>query len=299
MKTILKCDNIHKKIGKREILKGISFELKEGDIVGVIGENGAGKTTVIKTILSLQSVNNGSIFINDFNIKTEFAKAIEKVGAIVENPDFYMYLSGRCNLELKARLYKDVTEERIDEVVKLVGLENRINDKVYKYSLGMKQRLGIALAILNKPNLLILDEPTNGLDPEGVKILRDILRKFNKEDNVAILISSHALSELENICNKFCIVEDGVIKEEIDINDLKGKSNEICYLIEVDSTENVNLLFKNEIIDNTKFKVWCNKEFIPLIVESLVQDNVKIYSLKEKYVSLEDVYLERIGGNDV
>lgn len=294
---VLKCDNIHKKISKKEILKGISFEIEKGDIFGFIGPNGAGKTTAIKLMLGLQSINAGSVCINGFDIKNDFTKAIERVGAIVENPDFYMYLSGRKNLELKARLY-NIPKERIEEVVKLVGLENRINDKVSKYSLGMRQRLGIAEAILHKPNLLVLDEPTNGLDPEGMRMLKDVLNKLSKE-GVAIFISSHILSELDNFCDKVCIIKEGKIVETSKLYTLKRKSNELCYLIEVDDTKDINLLFKNEIINDTSLKVWCNKEFIPIVIESLVKSNVKIYSVKEEELSLEDAFLERTGGNSI
>ena len=295
---ILKCNDIHKKIGKKEILKGISFEIEKGDILGFIGPNGAGKTTAIKLMLGLQNINSGDVYINGFNIKKDFTKAIERVGAIVENPDFYMYMSGRKNLELKARLYKNITKERIDEVVKLVGLENRINDKVSKYSLGMRQRLGIAEALLHNPNLLVLDEPTNGRDPEGMRMLKDILRKLSN-NGVSIFISSHILSELDNLCNKICIIKDGVIIETSNIKTLKRKSNELCYLIEVDSTNNINLLFKNEIINDNFVKVWCNKEFIPVIIESLINSNIKIYSVKEDDLSLEDAFLQRTGGNTI
>lgn len=291
---VLKCKNICKNIGKKEILKDVSFDIEKGDIFGFIGPNGAGKTTIIKLMLGLQKISSGDVFINGFSIKTDFVNGVDKVGAIVENPDFYMYLSGRKNLELRSRLYKDINKERIDEVVKLVGLENRIDDKVSKYSLGMKERLGIASALLNKPNLLVLDEPTNGLDPEGIKKLKDILKRLS-EEGVSIFISSHILSELDNFCNKICIIKDGSIIETSTLNILKKKSNELCYLIEVDSTENINLLFRNEIIDNRSFKVWCNKEFMPIIVESLVKSNIKVYSVKEVELTLEDVFLERIG----
>jgi len=295
--VVLQCNNLHKKIGKKEILKGISFDIKKGDILGFIGPNGAGKTTAIKLILGLQSINVGDVYINGFNIKTDYRKAIERVGAIVENPDFYMYMTGRKNLLLKARLY-NIPKERIDEVVKLVGLENRIDDKVSKYSLGMRERLGIADALLHNPNLLILDEPTNGLDPEGIKMLKVVLKKLS-EEGVSIFISSHILSELENFCNKICIIKDGKIVESSNISELKRKSNEREYVIEVDSTEDINLLFKNEIINETSFKVWCNKEFIPIIIESLVKGNIKIYSVKEEELSLEDAFLERTGGNQI
>lgn len=292
--TILKCNNICKNIGKKEILKDISFSIEKGDIFGFIGPNGAGKTTVIKLMLGLQKISSGEIYINGFNVDKDFVRAIDKVGAIVENPDFYMYLSGRKNLELRARLYKDISMERIDEVVKLVGLENRIDDKVSKYSLGMRERLGIASALLNKPNLLVLDEPTNGLDPEGIKKLKDILKSLS-EKGISIFISSHILSELDNFCNRICIIKNGKIIEENTLKSLKNKSNELCYIISVDNTENINLIFKNEIIDDSNVKVWCNKEFIPIIVESLVKSSIKVYSIKEVEFTLEDAFLERIG----
>lgn len=296
-RTILKCNDIYKKIGKKEILKGISFEIKEGDILGFIGPNGAGKTTAIKLVLGLQKIDKGSVYINGYNIKSDFTKAIERVGAIVENPDFYMYLSGRKNLILKARLC-NVTKERIDEVVKLVELESRIDDKVSKYSLGMKERLGIALSLLNNPDLLILDEPTNGLDPEGIKLLKSILKKLSS-NGVAILISSHILSELDNFCTNICIIKEGKIIETSNLKEFKKSTNEACYQIEVDNTKNINLLFKNEIIENTKVRVWCNKEFIPVVIESLIKSDVKIYSVKEEEQSLEDVFLEKTGGSKI
>lgn len=186
-KLILKCENLHKQFGKKEILKDVCVDIYEGDILGFIGPNGAGKTTTIKLILGLQSITSGKVEINGFDIQKNFVKAIEKVGAIVENPDLYMYLTGYQNLKLIANLYPEVKEDRIQEVVKQVGLENRIHDKVSKYSLGMRQRLGIAQAILHKPNLLILDEPTNGLDPEGMKEMRELLIRLAKKEHMAIL----------------------------------------------------------------------------------------------------------------
>ena len=154
---ILKCENLHKSFRKKEILKGVSLDVSSGDILGFIGPNGAGKTTTIKLILGLQRIGSGRVTINGFDIQKDFERAISRVGAIIENPDLYMYLSGYDNLKLISNLYKGIDEKRIQEVIKLVGLEKRINDKVSKYSLGMRQRLGVAQAILHKPNLLILD----------------------------------------------------------------------------------------------------------------------------------------------
>ena len=298
-KTVLLCENLNKVIKKKQILDNVSFELNEGEILGFIGPNGAGKTTTIKLVLGLQSITSGTVKINGFDNQKDFVKAIEKVGAIVENPDFYMYLSGRKNLELVANMYKNIDKKRIDEVVKIVGLENRINDKVSKYSLGMRQRLGIAQAILNKPNLLILDEPTNGLDPEGIKELREFLVKLAKEENMAIFISSHNLAELESFCTKVCIIKNGKVIETASMEELKSetKGEKNLYIIEVNDTK---LIEKNEnisILDETHFKLTSEKEDIPAFVENLVAKNIKIFEIKEEKMSLEDAFLKRTGGN--
>ena len=214
---ILKCDNLEKKIKDKLIVQDISFSIDKGEIVGLIGPNGAGKTTIIKLILGLVKITKGNVFINGHNIEKDFVKAIENVGAIVENPDLYMYLSGYDNLKLTANNYKNITKERINEVIKIVGLENRIKDKVSTYSLGMRQRLGIAEAIINSPELLILDEPTNGLDVEGIIEIRNLIKNLSKNE-IAILISSHNLSEIGNICNRIIAVKNGKIIEDSTIN---------------------------------------------------------------------------------
>jgi ABC-2 type transport system ATP-binding protein len=296
---ILKCENLHKNFRKKEILKGVSLEISNGDILGFIGPNGAGKTTTIKLILGLQKINSGKVEINGFDIKTNFEKAIAKVGAIIENPDLYMYMSGLDNLKLIANLYPSVTDKRILEVIKLVGLENRINDKVSKYSLGMRQRLGVAQAILHKPNLLILDEPTNGLDPEGIKDLRNLLIKLSKEENMGILISSHNLAELESFCNKVCIIKNGIIVETSDIDTVKKEASEGNYIIELDDAKRARLIIGDISIakDNTHILVHAIKEDIPNIVKKLVLQDIQIYSITEEIISLEDAFLKKTGGN--
>ena len=298
MSTILKCENLCKKFGKRQILHNVSLEIKEGDILGFIGPNGAGKTTTIKLILGLQSITSGKVYINGYDIEKQFTKAIEKVGAIVENPDMYMYLSGKDNLKLVANMYKGIREEDIDRVVKLVKLENRINDKVSKYSLGMRQRLGIAQAILHKPNLLILDEPTNGLDPEGIKEMRELLINLAQEEKMAILISSHNLAELDNFCNKVCIIKNGAVIETSDIDSIKKTDNLNTKIFEVNDTEKIKEIIKNaEIISKTQFKIHVEREKIPEIVSKLVDEDIKIYGIIEEEKSLEDAFFEKTGGN--
>ena len=298
MENILECKNLCKTFGKKQILHNVSFEIKKGDILGFIGPNGAGKTTTIKLILGLQSITSGKVLINGYDVEKEFTKAIEKVGAIVENPDMYMYMSGYDNLKLVANMYKGITTKRIDEVVKLVKLENRINDKVSKYSLGMRQRLGIAQAILHNPNLLILDEPTNGLDPEGIKEMRELLVELAKKEEMAILISSHNLAELDNFCNKICIIKNGEIIETNEITAIKKDIEHQQFIVEIDNTKDIKKLYSEATIVNEKiFKISMKKENIPNLVVNLVNNNIKIYEIKEDEKSLEDAFFERTGGN--
>ena len=298
MENILECRSLCKNFGKKQILKDVSFEIKEGDILGFIGPNGAGKTTTIKLILGLQSITSGKVYINGYNVEKEFTKAIEKVGAIVENPDMYMYMSGYDNLKLVSNMYKGIGTKRIDEVVKLVKLENRINDKVSKYSLGMRQRLGIAQAILHKPNLLILDEPTNGLDPEGIKEMRELLVSLAKNEKMAILISSHNLAELDNFCNKVCIIKNGEIIETSEISAIKKDIDHEQFIIEIENTKGINKIYKEaEIVNDRVFKINIKKENVPDLVEDMLKNNIKIYGIKEDEKSLEDAFFERTGGN--
>ncbi|MFR0823152.1 MAG: ATP-binding cassette domain-containing protein [Clostridia bacterium] len=296
---ILKCENLHKQFGKKEILKDVSVEVYAGDILGFIGPNGAGKTTTIKLILGLQSISSGKVEINGYDIEKQFTKAIEKVGTIVENPDLYMYLTGYQNLKLMANLYPNVKEERIQEVVKQVGLKNRIHDKVSKYSLGMRQRLGIAQAILHKPNLLILDEPTNGLDPEGMKEMRELLQMLAHKEQMAVFISSHNLAELENFCNKICIIKNGMVVETSHIDEVKKQAMQHIYLVEVNDVSLVKpILPEITRIDKNHFSIEMeDKELVPQMVKTLVEQNIRIYSMKEKEISLEDAFLKKTGGN--
>lgn len=293
MKKLLECQNLCKSFGKKQILKDVSFEIDEGDILAFIGPNGSGKTTTIKLILGLQKIDKGSVSINNYDIEKDFVKAIEKVGAIVENPDTYMYLTGWQNLKIIANLYKDVTDKEIMDIVKLVGLEKRINDKVSKYSLGMRQRLGIARALINKPNVLILDEPTNGLDPEGIKDLRNLLKKL-ASDGMGILISSHNLAELESFCNKVLIIDNGKIIETSKVNEFKSNGNK--YIFKVSNTDNLEVEGIYQV-KGDEFAYDGSKEEIAKLIKTLVKKNVDIYEVKMEELTLEEAFLKKTGGN--
>lgn len=292
MKKLLECQNLYKSFGKKQILKDVSFEIDEGDILAFIGPNGSGKTTTIKLILGLQNIDKGKVTINGFDVKKNFVKSIEKVGAIVESPDTYMYLTGWQNLKLTANLYKDVSDEKIKEIVKLVDLEGRINDKVSKYSLGMRQRLGIARALINEPNVLILDEPTNGLDPEGIKDLRNLLKKLAKE-GLGILISSHNLAELESFCNKVLIIDNGTIIETSEVKEFKNNGNK--YTFNVSNTKDLDIEGIYEVAKD-KFSYNGEKEDIASIVKTLVKKNIDVYEVKMEELTLEEAFLKKTGG---
>lgn len=292
MENILECKNLCKSFGKKQILRDVSFSIAEGDILAFIGPNGSGKTTTIKLILGLQRIDSGSVLINGHDITMEYVKAIEKVGSIVENPDSYMYLTGWQNLRMVANCYKHITDEQIREIVKYVGLENRINDKVSKYSLGMRQRLGIARALINKPNILILDEPTNGLDPEGIRDLRDLLKKL-ASDGMGILISSHNLAELDSFCNKVCIINSGVIVEASEVKEFKKNENRVLFRV----SDTTKLPIKNALeVKKGSFIVTATSKEVANIIKSLVKANIDIYEVREEELSLEEAFLKKTGG---
>ena len=295
---ILEVNNLNKHFGSKQVLFDVSFDLEEGEILGFIGPNGAGKTTTIKLILGLQSIESGSVKINGFDVVTDFERAIARVGAIVESPDTYMYLSGRKNLELMAEYYGDITKERIEEVIELIGLGNRINDKVSKYSLGMRQRLGIGAALLHSPNILILDEPTNGLDPEGIKEVRDLLIKLAKKEHVGILISSHNLAELDNFVTNACIIQNGRIVSISNIEDLK-KGEKSAFVIDLDKTDGIDKVIKYEhqVLQSNMVKVFMDRKDVPELLEKLLNKKYKVYEVRMLQLSLEDAFIEKTGGN--
>lgn len=297
--NILKVEKLCKKVGKKEILKNVSFQIDEGDILAFIGPNGAGKTTTIKCILGLQRLTKGSITINGYDIKKDFVKAITHVGCLVESPDVYMYLTGMENLKIQAQMYKNVVLDDILRVVELVGLEQVIHDKVSKYSLGMRERLGIAIALLNNPKLLVLDEPTNGLDPEGIKDLRVLLKRLAKT-GVGILISSHNLSELENFCNRVCIISKGKILEEASILDLK-QMDEARYVLKVEDSKKVKEYLTNldKVLDKQHIEVFKDEEEVAEFIALLVKHDIKVYEVIKEELTLEEAFMKKSGGNKI
>ncbi|MFA6940599.1 MAG: ABC transporter ATP-binding protein [Clostridiaceae bacterium] len=299
MKT-LEVKDVKKRLGKREIIKGITFSVEEGEVFGFIGPNGAGKTTTIRMLVGLISQNSGEIKIMGHDIHMEREKALSYVGAVVENPELYKYLSGWENLMQIARI-RNIDKEYVQQIVDLVELKERINDKVKKYSLGMKQRLGLAASLISKPKLLILDEPTNGLDPTGIMDFREIVRKAAKGTGTAVFISSHILSEIEQVCDKVAFINGGVIQSEEYLNGDKKANKEVYILSTFDDEKARKVLNKLEYVQNIiyrdgKFILDIDSENISDMIFKLSEEKIPIEEAYKKQKDLEDRYLELVEG---
>lgn len=291
--NVLEVNNLKKSLGKREIIKDVSFNIKSGEIFGFLGPNGAGKTTTIRMLVGLIKPTSGEIKICGYDLNNNTNKALNEVGAVVENPELYKYLSGRENLMQIARIRK-VSKEDVEETIKLVGLEERIDDKVRKYSLGMKQRLGLAAALLSKPKLLILDEPTNGLDPSGILDFREVVKKAAKERGMAVFISSHILSEVQNLCDRVAFINDGVIKavEEINLetHSMDTEKDIICLISSDDNKMIENEIKKLTYVSSCKI----NDNGIQIILEANSTSKLIKYLVCNDF-NIEEVYKERKG----
>ena len=299
--NVLEVKNVRKCLGKRDIIKGIDFEVKEGEIFGFLGPNGAGKTTTIRMLVGLIAPNSGNIIINGHDISKERELALSAVGAVVENPELYTYLSGRENLMQIARVRK-IEKSYVEKIIELVGLKERINDKVRKYSLGMKQRLGLAASLITKPKLLILDEPTNGLDPTGIIEFRKIVKKVAKETNAAIFISSHILSEIQVMCHKVAFINNGVIQSIESIHgDVINNEFENIVLSVKNKEKCKDVLATLEFVSDINlkeglFKMHVKKGFVPKIVFELAKRDIEIEEIYKSHAELEDRYIELVEG---
>ncbi len=220
MQPILELIDVSKSIKGKEIVKGINLCLGEAEVFGFLGPNGAGKTTTIRMIVGLIKASRGKIKICGHDISKDFVKAMSNVGCIIESPDIYKYLTGTENLLQFAAMDKRVTKARIAEVIDLVGLENRIGDKISTYSLGMRQRIGIAQALLCRPKLLILDEPTNGLDPAGITEFRNLIKTLSHDEGMTVFVSSHLLTEVQQMCDTVAIISHGTVLKSAVLKDL-------------------------------------------------------------------------------
>ena len=299
--TVLELKNVSKTFGKRKVIDNLSLEVKEGEIFGFLGPNGSGKTTTIKMILKLIDNDEGTIKVNGYDTEKQFEKAMECIGAIVENPDMYKYMSGIDNLKLHARI-RNVSKQRIDEVLKLVELDNRSKEKVGKYSLGMKQRLGLAITLLHKPKVLILDEPTNGLDPAGIKKLRDILKEISHKDGVAVFVSSHILSEMQLMCDRVAVIDNGKIVKIEEISSEEEEKTEVLD-VKVKNIEKAQKILKEKFnleskLEQNNIEITVETEKVPEIIKELALANVEIKAVIPKEHTLEEIFFDATKGEN-
>ncbi|WP_040209605.1 ABC transporter ATP-binding protein [Neobacillus jeddahensis] len=300
-KITLAVKNLKKVIGKREIIKGLTFDLREGEVFGFLGPNGAGKTTTIRMLVGLIKPTAGSIRICDYNVEEQFQEAMNNLGCIVENPELYPYLSGYNNLLHFARMIDGIGEERIKEVTELVGLSDRIHDKVKTYSLGMRQRLGIAQALLGRPKVLILDEPTNGLDPAGIREMRQFIRFLAEEEGLSVLVSSHLLSEIQLLCDRVAIISRGTIVRIDTVQQLLANRERVVWRISpLEKGKQVLSSFTSieEMEDGTLLTEF-DEQKTPEWNKQLVKAGVSVTEIYRKMPVLEDLFLELTGGDTI
>ncbi|WP_137790450.1 ABC transporter ATP-binding protein [Bacillus sp. E(2018)] len=297
----LEVENLTKKIKGKQIIKGVSFTLVPGEVFGFLGPNGAGKTTTIRMIVGLISPTSGTIKIGGKNVRTEFTEAMKHLGCIVENPELYPYLTGWENLAHFQKMDSSIPKTRLNEVIELVGLQNRIHDRVSTYSLGMRQRLGIAQALLGKPKVLILDEPTNGLDPAGIREMREFIRQLAREENLSVLVSSHLLSEIQLMCDRVAIISKGSVLRTDSVDNLLAEQERVIWRAEPIQVAKEILSLETEVTegpDQTLITLY-NEPLLPDWNEKLVKAGVKVKEMRTQLPSLEDLFLEVTGGESI
>ncbi|MBA3924741.1 ABC transporter ATP-binding protein [Listeria rustica] len=300
MTTALLVQDLNKKIGKRQIIKDLSFEVNEGEVFGFLGPNGAGKTTTIRMLVGLIKPTSGTILIGGKDIQKNFTEAMKSLGCIVENPEFYPFLTGWENLAYFARMDRSIRPERLQEVAELVGMTARVHDRVSTYSLGMRQRLGIAQALLSSPKLLILDEPTNGLDPSGIREMRDFIRYLAKTEGISVLVSSHLLSEIQLLCDRVAIMTNGEIIATDDVDKLLSDREKTRWRFEP-MAKGAAILAEMTAVTEQDGAYYTSFEAdkLPVWNSRVVRAGVQVLEMQKITPSLEDLFIELTGGQGI
>lgn len=299
-KEYIRIEHISKKVKNKQIINDVSLNIQEGEIFGLVGVNGAGKTTIMRILTGLIYPTDGCVYIDGKNVYQN-EKVLANVGAIIEGPDLYKHLSGYMNLKLAANMYKYISEERILEVASMLGIKDRLKDKVKTYSLGMRQRLAIATALLNNPSLLVFDEPLNGLDPQGVREVRNIMKELAHEKNVTIIISSHILSEMELVCDRFGIIDKGFLTEVKEMKSSEYANNmwEFTFMNGCNMTQLENITKKMSIeivsMEAGKLIVKMKDEEKAEFIKKIVEEDFCIYSIVPVRVGLEEYFINKVG----
>jgi len=298
-KPVVELKNLSKTIGKKKIIDNLNLSLYPGQITGFLGPNGAGKTTTIRMMVGLMEPTSGDVIIEGISLADDFEGGLSKVGVIVENPEMYKFISGYKNLLHFARMHEGVTKERINEVINQVGMQNRIHEKVSTYSLGMRQRLGLAQALLHRPKFLILDEPTNGLDPAGIREFRMHLRDIAEKEGVSVFVSSHMLSEIELMCDRIAVIQNGKL---IDIREMSD-TQQSHYYIEAFPRDAVESFLQEQgfTVESHKdgFIINAEKAQIPAIIKQLSANEQQLFAVQPYRKTLEDEFLEMTGGGQI
>ncbi|EJR44308.1 hypothetical protein IIM_05221 [Bacillus cereus VD107] len=293
-KYIVSTHNLTKSYGAINSVDQLDMKVAEGSIYGFLGPNGAGKTTTIRMLLGLIKPTNGSINIFNQDLKENRISILKQIGSLVESPSYYSHLTGYENLEIIRRLL-NASKQRIDEVLRIVRLEKHKDKLVKQYSLGMKQRLGIAIALIGNPKLLILDEPTNGLDPAGIHEIRELIKQLPQQYGMTVIISSHLLSEIDHIATQVGIINSGKLIFQDTIEALRSKSNSFIKIKVDDLLQSQKVLKQNNIqfsIENKDLVIpKCDNPYISQVNSILVQNNLSVYRIEEQKHSLEDIFL--------
>ncbi len=297
MAPIVEAKSLRKCYDQLVAVDDLSFSIERGEVFGFVGPNGAGKTTTIKMLLGLVWPTSGQIKINHFDLHYDFEKAIAKVGAVVEYPAFYPYLSGMDNLNQSCHMYADATRARMHELVSLVGLSDRINDLVRKYSLGMKQRLGICRALIGSPKLLILDEPTNGLDPDGVIEFRQVIKNIVSSENISVMISGHILAELDKLCDRALLINQGQFVRLIDLK--KNAGFQLIRIMTDQQEAACQLLTASDVWqvasqDRDSILVRSEPQNVNDLLKMLMDHHIRIKSILTENSHLESDYINLI-----
>lgn len=299
METVIRLDNLSKIYGHGEkaihAVDQLSLMIEPGQVYGFLGPNGAGKTTTIRMLLNLIYPTSGEIYLFDIPCKAMLPILHEKVGALVEEATFYPFMTGYDNLRVLAQSSGFDDKKRITDILELVGMRDYADRKTKAYSTGMKQRLGVAAALLNDPDLLILDEPTGGLDPGGIQEMRQMLQHLAKNQGKTVFLSSHLLHEIEQICDRVAIINKGQLIQEGKVSELIGSVSIIH--IKASPLEKAQAILSDNVtglIHGDSLEITANHEDIPAIIEKLVSEGIAIYEVRPKQRSLEDLFLEVI-----
>ncbi|PEB38989.1 ABC transporter ATP-binding protein [Bacillus pseudomycoides] len=294
MKYIVETNNLTKKYKNSSVVGGVNLKIPEGEIYGFLGPNGAGKTTSIRMLLGLIKATEGNITIFGKDLNKNRLSILSDVGALVENPSYYAHLNAIENLEVY-RILRNIPKEKVHAVLKTVGLQNAAHQKVKEYSLGMKQRLGLAIALLGDPRLLILDEPTNGLDPQGIHEMRELIKSLAKERGITILVSSHLLSEIDQMATYVGIISKGrlIFQDKIEI--LRQHSQNSIKLLVDKPKEAWKIILASgipSVMEEDKIVISnTNNTIIAKIVKALVANDISVFRIEEEKNSLEDIFL--------